>query len=270
MNKTEVILAENRKGYELKLDTHNRLYGPNTAFLVSEHYQSHYHDDYASFTYYSNITGEYFSDTWATAFGCPCYSEYLTKKFEEALTEGLIDIDTYNKAVVIPEVLFEDDINLYAYALRCKHAPFVEVTGGRKKPGKRGLAFDSYNHPYGGEYYLIYFPDEDDFASISRDHLKVPADIIEAANELWRVAREKEMAVNDRLRSLDPAEVVKPMYPDDYENHILTLRNRWNDIRNGITPKLIQWVEEHFTEVKDPVEIRRIAGRIAAKKRNKF
>ena len=270
MNKIEAILNENRTKDETQIECHIRLYGQNSAFLVSEHYSSHYHDDYASFTYYSNITGEYFSDNWTTAFCCPCYSCYETKRFDEAKAEGLIDIDIYNNALVIPELLLEDDISLYAYALRCKHAPFVEVTGGKKMNGKRGLAFDSYIHTYGGEYYIVYFPEEDSFASISRKYLRIPADIVEAVNNLWHEAREKEMAVNDRMRSLQASEVVKAMYPEEYNDYIQTLRDRWNDIRNGVTPKLIHWVKEHFTDVTDEAEIRRIACRIAAKKRNQY
>lgn len=265
------ILRENRQGYELALETHDRLYGKGNAFLVSKNYRSCYHDDYASFTYYSNATGEYFDDEWTTAFACPAYSCYMTEKtFDEAKEEGLIDVDIYNSEYKIPETALNYDDTLYAFALRCNKAPYVTVISGKKMNGCKGIAIDSYTHYFGGEYYIIYFPEEDKFASISQKSLKLDSAFVDKVNAKWSEAREAELNVNDRLRSLEVSDVIESLYPEDYNDYIRTLRRRWNDIRLGITPNLINWVKEHFTDITDENEIRQIAERIAAKKRNQY
>lgn len=269
-NKIETILKEARENYEPRICTHNRLYGEGSAFLVSERYRSCYHDDYATFVYYSNITGEYFSDEWTTAFACPGYNTFLAKKFDEAKKEGLIDIAIYNSTYKIPETLLDADDTLHAFALRCRLAPHVVVASGKKMKGCTGLAIDSYTHQFGGEYYIVYFPDEDRFASISAKNLKLDPAFLNKVNEIWANAREAELQVNDRLRSMDAKEIIQSAYPEDYNDYILTLRRRWNDIRLGITPNLINWVKEHFVDVTDEAEIRRIAERIASKKRNQY
>lgn len=264
------IFKEARENYEPLIRTHIKLYGENSAFLVSESYRSCYHDDYASFTYYSNITGEYFEDEWTTAGACFPYDCYKTKEFNDAKEEDLIDIGIYNSKYIIPETLLKYDDSLFVFALQCKKAPYVEVFSGKKMKGCKGIAIDSYKHRFGGEYYIVYFPEEDRFASISVKNLKLDREFIDKVNNCWRNAREEEMRINHRLRSLNANDILESLYPENYREYVIDLQNRWRDITLGITPNLLTWVREHFTDVTEEFEIRRIAEKIAAKKRNQY
>lgn len=68
-------------------------YGKDNIFMLNESYHGLYQDDYCTFTYYNNITGEFFTDEWSTAWAAPHYSNFECKKFKEAFDEGLVNKD---------------------------------------------------------------------------------------------------------------------------------------------------------------------------------
>ena len=56
-------------------------YGPENIFLISSDYHGLYQDDYCTFHYYNNVTGDEFMDEWSTAYAAPAYG-----RFENCLT----------------------------------------------------------------------------------------------------------------------------------------------------------------------------------------
>lgn len=80
-------------------------YGVNNIFMVASSYRSMYHDDYCSFTYYNNVTGEFFSDEWATAYAAPAYGNFECMPIAKAFENNLVD------KVKLFEVLKERKLN---------------------------------------------------------------------------------------------------------------------------------------------------------------
>lgn len=70
-------------------------YGAENIFMTGQSYSSHYHDDYASFSYYNNVTGEEFTDSWTTAAACPSYGSYECFSFKSAVKNGLVNMEKY-------------------------------------------------------------------------------------------------------------------------------------------------------------------------------
>lgn len=67
-------------------------YGAENIFYWTRSYRSHYHDDYCTFYYYNNVTGEEFTDEWATAFAAPAFDRYEDcVTLQEALAAGLLN-----------------------------------------------------------------------------------------------------------------------------------------------------------------------------------
>ena len=51
-------------------------YGADNIYMTLRDYHSHYDDDDCYFSYYNNVTGETFSDSWTTRFAAPPFDLY--------------------------------------------------------------------------------------------------------------------------------------------------------------------------------------------------
>lgn len=64
-------------------------YGAENIFEYVEDYHGKYEDDYCTFVYVNNVTGETFSDGWTTAGACPNFSLYECIHLQQAVNAGL-------------------------------------------------------------------------------------------------------------------------------------------------------------------------------------
>lgn len=127
--------------------------GLENVFYVGKNYRGLYHDDYCTFTFYNNLTGEFFYDEWTTAFGCPSYSSYTEGIYtvEEGLELGLIDME---KVFELNKKRFETLINAASkqiFSIKSIEAfcffPRVRVSRGRKWKGE-GYLIDVETNVY--------------------------------------------------------------------------------------------------------------------------
>lgn len=123
-------------------------YGIDNIFMINSDYHGYYQDDYCTFTYYNNITGEIFKDEWTTAAACPAFGNYECKTFKDAFNEGLVNKELLleyfkkmNKTIINnskPEFRSKE---LKQYHLR------VSVSTGRKWKGI-GYLVDCFDKSY--------------------------------------------------------------------------------------------------------------------------
>ena len=116
--------------------------GLENVFYVGENYRGLYEDDYCTFTFYNNLTGELFYDEWTTAYACPPCDSYYEGIYtiKEGLELGLIDIE---KVFILNKKRFETMIENNAKEIfstdslhnNCFY-PRVKVNGGRKWNGE--------------------------------------------------------------------------------------------------------------------------------------
>lgn len=64
-------------------------YGAENIFEYVEDYHGKYEDDYCTFVYINNVTGETFSDYWTTAGACPNFGLYECVHLQKAVSAGL-------------------------------------------------------------------------------------------------------------------------------------------------------------------------------------
>lgn len=116
--------------------------GLENVFYVGENYRGLYEDDYCTFTFYNNLTGELFYDEWTTAYACPPCDSYYEGIYtiKEGLELGLIDMDkvfTLNKKRF--ETMIENNakeiFSIDSIRNNCFY-PRVKVNGGRKWKGE--------------------------------------------------------------------------------------------------------------------------------------
>lgn len=113
-------------------------FGAENIFMVSSAYHGKYEDDYASFTYYNNKTGEYFHDEWTTAFACPSYNSYECTTLKEAFDNGLVNLDILFKWKIATEMSLINRFNVDPFRFfddMIKFGMRVEVKRGRKWKG---------------------------------------------------------------------------------------------------------------------------------------
>lgn len=127
--------------------------GLENIFYVGKNYRGLYHDDYCTFTFYNNLTGEFFYDEWTTAFACPSYDSYYEGIYtiKEGFELGLIDMEKVfdlNKKRF--ETMIEDNakkiFSSNSIADNCFY-PKVRVTRGRKWRGA-GYLIDMETNVY--------------------------------------------------------------------------------------------------------------------------
>lgn len=115
-------------------------YGIENISMVGYNYHGRYEDDDCYFTYYNNVTGNFFYDEWTTRFACPAYGCYECQTLEEADKKGYVDHEklfSFKKFEMIKQLeKFKFD-NVWGDTF-VKIAPFglrVEVNRGRKWKG---------------------------------------------------------------------------------------------------------------------------------------
>ena len=127
--------------------------GLENVFYVGKNYRGLYQDDYCTFTFYNNLTGEFFYDEWTTAFACPSYSSYIEGIYtiEEGFELGLIDME---KVFALNKKRFETMIENNAEKLFSSDSidnncfyPRVRVSKGRKWRGE-GYLIDMKTNVY--------------------------------------------------------------------------------------------------------------------------
>ena len=115
-------------------------FGVENISMVSYNYHGRYEDDDCDFTYYNNVTGEFFNDEWTTRFACPGYGCYECQTLEEADKNGYVDHEKlFNlkktqlinifKHFNVDHIWRENFEKISSFGLR------VEVTRGRKWKG---------------------------------------------------------------------------------------------------------------------------------------
>ena len=112
-------------------------YGPENIFLISSDYHGLYQDDYCTFHYYNNVTGDEFMDEWSTAYAAPAYGRFencLTLKEAEAL--NLINKDiALQKSKEKLTRLYTNITKEVTQQMAIKYHLEVKVTRGRKWKG---------------------------------------------------------------------------------------------------------------------------------------
>lgn len=112
-------------------------YGPENIFLISSDYHGLYQDDYCTFHYYNNVTGDEFMDEWSTAYAAPAYGRFencLTLKEAEAL--NLINKDiALQKSKEKLTRLYTNITKEITQPMVIKYHLEVKVTRGRKWKG---------------------------------------------------------------------------------------------------------------------------------------
>lgn len=294
MTKIDSILSEARDNssyasaydWETKCQIHNRLYGENSCFLIAENYQGLYQDDYASFVYYSNITGERFEDRWTTAACCPNYDNYKQCiTFDKAVKEGLINIDLYNSNWSCSPCKISDFLKQYPdQFINYKGIfPFVKVYRGRSFKNRKGWRVGEktiVNKGYSTVMDVIFDPEVNDFFMVKKGYTTLEDNFITSVEDATNAYIDEEMKITHRLRTRDPKVELnilsKLFFGKDFNEwrcDIDIKRSIWeakyeaeqNKIKYAPSEKLIQWVREHFINVTDEQEIYNIAYRINKK-----
>lgn len=112
-------------------------YGPKNIFLISSDYHGLYQDDYCTFHYYNNVTGDEFMDEWSTAYAAPAYG-----RFENCLTlKEAKELDLINKEIALQKSkekltrLYTNITKEVTQQMAIKYHLEVKVTRGRKWKG---------------------------------------------------------------------------------------------------------------------------------------
>lgn len=98
-------------------------FGAENIFMIGESYASHYHDDYCTFTYYNNLTGEIFHDEWATAYAAPAYDAFKCTTLYEAFENNALNLElllsnSKNRYLSVIKSMFEMNHLMYNFKRR--------------------------------------------------------------------------------------------------------------------------------------------------------
>lgn len=167
-------------------------YGINNISMVGYNYHGRYEDDDCNFTYYNNVTGNFFYDEWTTRFACPAYGCYECQTLEEADKKGYVNHEklfSFKKFEMIKQLeKFKFD-NIWGETF-AKIAPFglrVEVKRGRKWNGigylvgtfttsyQWGVKMWRSNNDYGTSttrHAKIYDPTTNRIETVTADYVK--------------------------------------------------------------------------------------------------
>lgn len=118
--------------------------GAENIYYIGRNYRGLYHDDYCTFTYYDNTTGEVFYDEWTTAFAAPHFDLYEDNilTFKEAVELGLVDMNKvkeHNMQIWLNQIETMKLNDLY-YVKKYMNEftgfyPMIKVERGRKWKG---------------------------------------------------------------------------------------------------------------------------------------
>ena len=167
-------------------------FGVENISMVGYNYHGRYEDDDCYFTYYNNVTGEFFKDQWTTRFCCPAYGCYECQTLEEADKKGYVE---HEKLFNLKKIQLINDIKNFRFECIwgekfAKISPFglrVEVNHGRKWKGigflvgtftksyQWGVKLWKSNNDYGTSttrYAKIYDPLTNRIESVNADYVK--------------------------------------------------------------------------------------------------
>ena len=163
-------------------------YGAENIFMLSSDYHGRYNDDDCYFTYYNNVTGEEFKDTWSTRFAAPPFQWFETITLNTAFENNLVDYTVYLNYIkkrTLDSLRFSNPDGKYIDPKKfTKYLLPVKVDGGRKFKGN-GILVDveektyhfgpSYGHNYNQSTTAtakIYVPETNTFAYCSANYCK--------------------------------------------------------------------------------------------------
>lgn len=279
-NRIETIISNYRKNNPAKdqfslltdAEIHTILYGEDSCFLVSKNYKSHYHDDYCDFTYYSNVTGEYFEDNWATAWGCPNYDNYVrVKRFDDAVKLGLVDIELYNSNYNPTVDYLRNKMMHWVDYIRAYEYPMATVVKGRKvKKGTTGMIIGTvrernYYEWKGMDTYVLLYTTDNQIVKVNPYYLEREESWNEKLISFVQNLLDEEMKVTDRIQKFDFNEAIKKFY---FQEEIVKMveegksaAKAWKEAEElrkyYPSEKLIAWVKNHFPELNDEEVIKK-------------
>ena len=177
--------------------------GAENIFLLNEEYHGLYHDDYAYFVYFNNVTGETFKDQWTTAFACPAYQSYKCITISEAWKNGLVNADKYlqMRKNDMLSYLGEEGTPPMSVKDLIKNKVLVEVKRGRKWHGT-GYVISYREMTFGYKsvtYAVIYDPKENVINEVSSEHVDI-------ANH-FELEKEWRKSCRERVQALTPDDV---------------------------------------------------------------
>ena len=150
-------------------------FGIDNISMVGYNYHGRYEDDDCLFTYYNNVTGEFFYDEWTTRFACPQYGRFECQTLEEADKKGLVDHEklfSFKKSGMLntfEKFTFE---NIWGDTF-AKIAPLglrVEVKRGRKWKGI-GYLIDTFTTSY--QWAVKKWRSDNDYGVSTTRHAKI-------------------------------------------------------------------------------------------------
>ena len=150
-------------------------YGIENISMVGYNYHGRYEDDDCYFTYYNNVTGEFFGDEWTTRFACPGYGCYECQTLEEADKKGYID---HEKLFNLKKMQLINRLNNFKFDCIWgekfeKIAQFglrVEVTRGRKWKGT-GFLIGTFTTSY--QWGAKLWHSNNDYGTSTTRHAKI-------------------------------------------------------------------------------------------------
>ena len=279
-------------------------YGAENIFMLSSDYHGRYEDDDCYFTYYNNVTGEEFKDTWSTRFAAPPFGWFETITLHDAFENDLVNKEVYLEylkkkvfkylEVCNPEGKYIDPEKYVKYLLP------VRVEGGRKFKGEGILvSIDTKTYTFGPTYgkgynqsststAKIYVPETNTFAYCSANYCKFYT-LKDLYNE-WVAFVTKQVTT---LTVNDVFDTQNSWMDNNHNLHIMTFEKylesyvnpykyviealieseKQLEIANNLYKEareienLEKWVREHMTDVPDS-NVYDVAVRIY-RKRNK-
>lgn len=262
-------------------------HGAENIFLVGERYRGGYHDDYASFTYFNNVTGEEFNDEWTTAFACPAYDCYKCLTLQDAFAAGLVNLEMFLK-MKREDILnhLESASPTYMDAAQLeKYKLLVTVNRGRKWKGT-GYVVGSRTMRFGWKevtYANIFDPVANVINEISMENVE-NTELVPLFNE-WK-AQMVEKANNATVSCLLVSEDGNVNYPDLHIPFKAWLCIRANEIKVDTSTaswpaqeardkkkadfkvkklaELVEWVKSNTDKQGDDIQL--LAERIFARR----
>lgn len=116
-------------------------YGIDNISMVGYNYHGRYEDDDCSFTYYNNVTGEFFHDEWTTRFACPNYANFECQTLKAADEKGYVDHEKLYNFKKSQLINYYANMKISDYAIGeiydeiARLGLRIEVKGGRKWKG---------------------------------------------------------------------------------------------------------------------------------------
>lgn len=151
-------------------------YGIENISMVGYNYHGRYEDDDCNFTYYNNVTGEFFYDEWTTRFACPYFGCYECQTLKDADEKGYIDHDKLYNFKRNQLINYYTNMKIDNYAIGTLYniiAPLglrVEVKGGRKWKGI-GFLVGTFNTSY--QWGTKMWRSNNDYGTSTTRHAKI-------------------------------------------------------------------------------------------------